>query len=623
MTRLLVHTAILGLLATLSLRCGAPAKGPEPAPPPIAEKSDEADDAGSPAPEPAADAASVPEAGADASARGQAARSAKLATGEAAGAGAVEAALASRTVFDAATGVGLAAPHSAAQAAQVRAGAHDDNEEYPMWLDFVEQHAGPLLARQPSLVLPADYRDRAIVRIVDATGAPTMNVPFHLEDASGNAIWSGRTYASGESVVYPRALFRAGAEPITRIVVVQPAGEIRAGWQPGLDGIVTVAIAGERPSPRRLPVDIAFVVDATGSMGDEIDQLRDVLFSIHRRLQNASPQAHLRFGMIVYRDRGDAVPLQVVRFTADVDSFEVALSQVRAQGGGDGPEDLQSALVAALDSLDWNADGIRNAFVVADAPPHSDYGQPFTYLTTSAAANGRAIRLHTIGASGLPLDGECIFRQIAATTYGQFIFLTYGESGESEGAGIASDPGKVSHHTGSNWASRRLDDIVVDLVRRDMAYQVEVSLLTTDSPAPTDQPEHLHLRLANLWEQMTRQIAAYSPDTLTALLLPFENALPDSSALAEYLRDLSTEVLVRNGGVRLVERDRLDAVLREQQLSAGGLVDRSQAVELGHLLNSRLVLTGKVYRLGTDRVVHVRAIDAETAQIVAAARVRV
>jgi hypothetical protein len=327
--------------------------------------------------------------------------------------------------------------------------------------------------------------------------------------------------------------------------------------------------------------------------------------------------------MVVYRDRGDNVPLQVIPFTADVDSFEIALSYVRAQGGGDTPEDLQNGLVAALDSLDWRGGGIRNAFVIGDAPPHTDYGQRLDYLWAGREANSRAIRFHMIGASGLPLNGECIFRQIAVTAYGQFIFLTYGETGESAGSGTPSDPGKVSHHTGGNWASRRLDDIVVDLVRRDLAYQVSVPLLASDSPQPSDQQEHLGTRLQNLWDQMSRQFSAYSTDTLTAVLLPFENALQDSSTLAEYLRDLSTEVLVKTGAVRLVERDRLDEVLREQELSAGGLVNPSQAVELGNLLNSRLVLTGKVYRLGTDRVVHVRAIDSETAQIIAAARVRV
>jgi hypothetical protein len=48
--------------------------------------------------------------------------------------------------------------------------------------------------------------------------------------------------------------------------------------------------------------------------------------------------------------------------------------------------------------------------------------------------------------------------------------MTYGETGESSGAGTTTDPGLVSHHTGANYNSRNLDDIVVDNVKREIYY---------------------------------------------------------------------------------------------------------------------------------------------------------
>ena len=193
---------------------------------------------------------------------------------------------------------------------------------------------------------------------------------------------------------------------------------------------------------------------------------------------------------------------------------------------------------------------------------------------------------------------------------------------KAAGGGTIDDPGRVSHHTGENFASRRLDDIVVDLIRKDMAYQVDVPLLVSDNPPPAAEEEMLELRMKNLWGQIARQVSGAGSDSVTAVLMPFENALGDT-ALATYLRDLSVELLVPERAVKLVERDRIDAILAEHELAATGLVEVSQAVELGNLLGSRLVLLGKIYRLGTDRVVHVRAVDSETARIVAAARVRV
>jgi hypothetical protein len=330
-----------------------------------------------------------------------------------------------------------------------------------------------------------------------------------------------------------------------------------------------------------------------------------------------------------------------VPFTSDVDAFQMALSTVRADGGGDYPEDLHSGLHAALTKLDWRDDGVRAAFLIADAPPHvnlvpngaGDQGGRhaeatgtalrMNYLWAGNTANSMAIRVHMIGASGLRPSGEYIFRQVAAMSYGQFIFLTYGETGQSEGTGTAADPGRVSHHTGGNWSSRRLDDMVVDLLRKDLAYQVDVPMLASDTPPPVEQEEHLGRRMDNLWEQVARQLDAYGPDTLNAVLLPFTDELSDTMGLAGYLRDLSMESLLERGVLRLVERDRLAQVLAEHELSGEGLVDPHSAVELGMLLNSRLVLAGRLYRLGTDRVMHVRAIDAETARIVAAARIRV
>ncbi len=497
------------------------------------------------------------------------------------------------------------------QTPRVNAASHDDNEEYLPWLDFMDRN------RDVSGTLSADFTDRFVIRMVDAAGAPVMNQEFVLRDARGKNVWSGTTCADGEAVVYPHVFFREVGVPPSVIV----NGE-QHDCKPAMEGIVRVALGGQARELERYSVDIAFIIDATGSMADEIQQLRDVLFSIHSRLQRVSDAADLRFAMVVYRDRTDSEPLAVVPFTGDVNQFEQALARVRASGGGDYPEDLQGALVAALGSLDWRKDAIRAAFVLADAPPHTDYAQQQDYLASAREANSRGIRIHTIGASGLRVDGEYIFRQISAATAGQFIFLTYGETGESSGSATASDPGRVSHHTGANYTSRRLDDIVVGIVRRDLAYHVDLPELTADAPAPETQSEMLSLRMHNLWGQIARQISEARGDTLTAVLLPFEDALSDTS-LATYLHDLSLEVMLDELPVMLVERERIDAVMAEHGLAAGGLVSEGAAVELGNILGGTMVFCGRVYSLGADRVVHVRAVDSETARIVAAARVRV
>src|SRR5205085_1167984 len=154
----------------------------------------------------------------------------------------------------------------------------------------------------------------------------------------------------------------------------------------------------------------------------------------------------LRLGMVLYRDRDDDYLTKVVPLTRDLRSFHAELLKVEAGGGGDEPEDVQSALEDAMTKIDWRKSGVRIAFLIGDASPHLDYGQKYTYVSAMLDAAKRGIKIATIGASGLPIDGEITWRQIAQYTMSPFVFLTRGERGNSEGT-----PTSVSHHVGSNW----------------------------------------------------------------------------------------------------------------------------------------------------------------------------
>ena len=78
--------------------------------------------------------------------------------------------------------------------------------------------------------------------------------------------------------------------------------------------------------------------------------------------------------------------------------------------------------------------------------------------------------------------------------------------------------------------------------------------------------------------------AAQSKPTIA--VLPFTNsAIGASNAelapLSKGLADLVTSALAANPGIRVVERDRIAAVLEEQKLSSGGAVDAATAVKVG------------------------------------------
>ena len=113
---------------------------------------------------------------------------------------------------------------------------------------------------------------------------------------------------------------------------------------------------------------------------------------------------------------------------------------MQAGGGGDTPEALNEALHETVHRLSWRTDAARMVVLVADAPPHLDYGGP-QYDVDMQAALAKGIKLFAVGASGLDPVGEYIYRQMAQYTAGRFVFLTY-----KDAADPGSGPGTQTVH---------------------------------------------------------------------------------------------------------------------------------------------------------------------------------
>jgi len=104
---------------------------------------------------------------------------------------------------------------------------------------------------------------------------------------------------------------------------------------------------------------------------------------------------------------------------------------------------------------------------------------------------------------------------------GLFVFLTYGETGESDGG----TPSSVSHHTGENWQARNLDAIIVQSIQRELAH------LSAEPPrAPEDyfaavpaEGKKSNAVLDELFGECVRQLVDYSQERL-------EKSTPTASA---------------------------------------------------------------------------------------------
>lgn len=119
--------------------------------------------------------------------------------------------------------------------------------------------------------------------------------------------------------------------------------------------------------------------------------------------------------------------------------------------------------------------------------------------------------------------------------------------------------------------------------------------------------------------------ATGEPPPPTLLLLPFDNATgdPGFATLERGIPDLLGAMLSRHPGlVRLVEREQLDAIVKERSLSWQQYVAQTSVNRIGKLSQARYIVRGSFTRAG-DRL-HVQALvyETETTRLVTAAEVR-
>jgi hypothetical protein len=195
---------------------------------------------------------------------------------------------------------------------------------------------------------------------------------------------------------------------------------VAGGNGSGVDPIVDPA--GSLVIPQGKPrIDVVFVLDTTGSMSGLIQTAKDKIWSIARTMASAQPTPEIRIGLVAYRDRGDAYVTRVTDLSADLDSVYATLMDFHADGGGDTPESVNTALADAVHRMSWSQDSqaYQVIFLVGDAPPHMDYAGEARYPEIAAAAKEKGIIINTIQCGSMP-DTIAPWERIAALGYGRF-----------------------------------------------------------------------------------------------------------------------------------------------------------------------------------------------------------
>jgi Mg-chelatase subunit ChlD len=335
----------------------------------------------------------------------------------------------------------------------VTAGMVDDNADFAEYLAFRARTNVPHQAR--------DISERHLLTVRDRDGRGVPDAQVQVRSPNGAQL-RARTDSAGRVWLHPRT-FDTGASSLYEVTASHGGqtaqGLLRRGQKDALELQLDGAVA-----PQRARLDLVFLIDATGSMADEIQKLKSSLRSIADDAARLPSRPDLCFGLVAYRDTTDPFVLRSHDFTDDLGAFQKVLNQLQADGGGDYPEAMSEALHETVHRLSWRGDGAtRMVVLLADAPPQLGPERP-RYDAAMQVALGKGIKVFSVGASGLDPQGEFIQRQIAQYTGGRFVFLTYDRADDP-----ASGPGRETVHDVKNYSVATLDRLIGRLIREELA----------------------------------------------------------------------------------------------------------------------------------------------------------
>ena len=264
-------------------------------------------------------------------------------------------------------------------------------------------------------------RHRYTVQVMNKNGHPLVNYPVNLTDGNGNTIFQAVTDNTGKAELWYQLIGAHLCGKHTDFYLqVDGQKQIAKDWYEGMNTFV-LDVACEASDE----VDVVFVFDATGSMGDELHYLQAEMKDVIARAKNATGGLNIRTGAVVYRDHYDEYLTRISRLTDDITATQTFIDKQSAGGGGDYEEAVPEALMAALNSAGWNEQArARIAFLILDAPCHQDSATMALLHEQILNAAALGVRIVPVVCSGLGESGEYLLRSMALATNGTSFFLT-------------------------------------------------------------------------------------------------------------------------------------------------------------------------------------------------------
>ncbi len=301
---------------------------------------------------------------------------------------------------------------------------------------------------------------RVAVRVADAAGKRLPALRITLEQ-DRKVLWSTLTDNQGEADLWIDPFHaQAGTDNLVLTIDGKPQASAPklSPWNVQQEEAEVNFYIIDKAHTAEKRADIAFIVDATGSMSDEIDFLKKDLVDILDRAKGGVGEVELRTAAVFYRDEQDEYVTKFSPFTDDYRKTIQYISMQYADGGGDLPEAVHTALEAGLQNLAWNTSArARIAFLVLDAPAHQDHQGVVESLQASIREYAKqGVKLIPVFCSSPSKECEFMCRFFSVLTGGTYVFLT-------DDSGVGGDHLEASV---GDFQVEPLNDLLVRLIAK-------------------------------------------------------------------------------------------------------------------------------------------------------------
>lgn len=327
------------------------------------------------------------------------------------------------------------------------AGEVNDFTKWEMWQDISK---GVLFQYQNDWMLQTE--NRFCVQLTNNADLPVIDADVKLFK-NDSLVWTSKTDNTGKAELWGNMFVEVDAlTKEYKIVVNYDLIEYQISNPTFFNkGINTLKLDAQCSIPKN--VDIAFIIDKTGSMSDEIDYLKVEVNDIIKYIGKDKKNLTFNFASAIYAVYD--YPIEKCDFTTNIKNIQEFISEQQIHPGGD--ENVDEAIGFGVDSLNWSENSVaRIMFLILDEPPSISAEHLANLKKVIIDASKKGIRVVPILCSGADKSLEFLLRSIALATNGTYLFLT-------DDSGIGN-----SHITPTTdeYDVETLNDLIVRIVNK-------------------------------------------------------------------------------------------------------------------------------------------------------------